>query len=141
MTFQQGNRLSDLKYNDNRYLKKSGTTQIISGDIIITGGVTGISLPHGGLTDMPDTSGIVSDHDARLATKVDPSEPTIPVGFYTGMLWFDTDDDSSVGGGTGVTGLQGATGIGGGGSGDINIDGGSPSSVYLPAQSVDGGAP
>lgn len=65
---------------------------------------------------------------------------------YDGSNWQSIQGS---GGGTpgiqGVTGMvgpagpQGATGIGGG-TGDLNVDGGTANSVYLPSQIINGGA-
>jgi hypothetical protein len=74
-------------------------------------------ITHGQLINMPDVTGMVTDHDIRLVTKVQPNTPTLPIPF-TGMLWYDTDaiEDMGVTGptgdtGLGVTGPQGYTGL------------------------------
>jgi hypothetical protein len=38
---------------------------------------------------MPDSSGIITDHDVRLVAKVQGVTPTIPSPFK-GMFWYDT---------------------------------------------------
>lgn len=96
----------------------SATASPAQGDILYHNGTTWVSLPagvsgkflktqgaaadpiwddvvvgasaHTDLTDMPDSSGVNTDHDVRLVTKVQTSEPTTPTPF-AGMLWFDTD--------------------------------------------------
>jgi hypothetical protein len=47
---------------------------------------------HADLTDMPDTTGVVTDHDIRYVTKVQTAEPTVPTPFV-GQWWYDTDVD------------------------------------------------
>jgi hypothetical protein len=81
-------------------------------------GVTGPIISHSSLTNMPDTSGVVSDHDVRLVTKVMSAAPATPAP-YTGMLWFDTDAVMS--GFTGPAGIQGETGIGAPGTTGIRM--------------------
>lgn len=44
---------------------------------------------HHTLSDMPDTLGSNSDHDARYAVHISNTEPTVPTPFV-GMLWLDT---------------------------------------------------
>lgn len=58
--------------------------------------VTGLeeALAHAALSDMPDGTGVVTDHDTRLVPKVQDATPTTPTPF-TGMLWYDTDATGS----------------------------------------------
>jgi len=91
----------------------------VTGAMGFTGamGVTGYGgvIAHNQLTNMPDISGIVTDHDVRLVPKVQNDAPAIPTPF-TGMLWLDMDAVESMGvtgpgGLPGFTGLQGVTGL------------------------------
>jgi hypothetical protein len=79
-------------------------------------GLSGPLIPHGNLLDMPDTSGLNTDHDARYVTKVQDDEPTIPTPQFVGELWYDKDEtqDIPVGppGPTGPRGLTGPQGYG-----------------------------
>ena len=53
-------------------------------------GSTGIGAgTHTLLSDMPDVTGVITDHDTRLVAKVQPNTPTIPPPF-AGMFWWDT---------------------------------------------------
>jgi hypothetical protein len=42
---------------------------------------------------MPDSSGVITDHDVRLVAKVQDATPTIPSPFK-GMIWYDTTSTS-----------------------------------------------
>jgi hypothetical protein len=64
--------------------------QGLTGTIGYTGiqGATGANR-HTTLVDMPDSSGIITDHDTRLVAKVQSATPTVPTPF-AGMFWYDT---------------------------------------------------
>ena len=53
-------------------------------------------LLHTLLGDMPDSTGVVTDHDTRLVAKVQDDTPTVPAPFK-GMLWLDTNAVATVG--------------------------------------------
>lgn len=68
-----------------KFLKTQGPAANPIWDDVVAG-----ASAHGDLTDMPDSSGVNTDHDVRLVAKVQASEPTTPTPF-AGMLWYDTD--------------------------------------------------
>lgn len=47
-------------------------------------------LLHTLLSDMPDSTGVITDHDTRLVAKVQTGTPVTPSPF-AGMFWLDTD--------------------------------------------------
>lgn len=49
---------------------------------------------HSDLSDMPDSTGVITDHDTRLVAKVQTGTPVTPTPF-PGMFWYDTDATGS----------------------------------------------
>jgi len=82
MTWQAG--ISGLTNKGKVQLTRS--PQRISATAISSGNT---AISHSSLIDMPDSLGVISDHDVRLVAKVQPNTPTLPTPFK-GMFWYDT---------------------------------------------------
>ncbi len=48
---------------------------------------------HETLPDMPDSTGVIADHDPRLLTHVGTDAPTTPSPQVAGRTWLDTDEE------------------------------------------------
>lgn len=82
---------STANYLTNKITAGTGITKTKS----LTGGtgeeILTLSIgAHADLTDMPDTTGVITDHDQRYVVQQSASAPTVPAP-YEGMLWYDTD--------------------------------------------------
>ena len=94
------NSESQVKIDSEDTTKNYLDSKIVAGTgITKTKGLTGVMGEkiltlsigaHADLTDMPDTTGVVTDHDVRYVTKVQTATPTTPTP-YEGMRWYDTD--------------------------------------------------
>ena len=76
------------------YLSLSG--QEITVDPITESDISDLThiVNHDDLADMPDSSGVDTNHDTRYVAKVQTGTPATPTPF-AGMLWYDTDATGS----------------------------------------------
>jgi len=84
--FQTLSAVTDASWHGRVLGYNSGTSAIT----LVTTAYT-----HTQASDMPDTSGINTDHDIRYVTQTSDAAPTVPTP-YEGMLWFDTDEINTI---------------------------------------------